>query len=757
MEDNNVNNIIQNDEDKISIQSTISSAEGNLNFSQNRDETTGSGGDGGSSLSGSSTSGNTSSNSSGSESSQLASDNLTPILLILGDSPDPEPDVEEEPVLLEEDNLQQYTIAQNGQEPYHVIIGNSGCTNKVDEEHIIVIQEGDNIINNNNNIIAITAKIDQSWCHVVFEHPLNSPLQLGTPYKLNSDNFSSEDNERTIVPMITCEQNSGPQRTANIIFCIDGIESDLKIGITQNAGNYSEEPVIIKYKSVENGVIKYDILDSNKTYYIHKNSNYIFSDRTNMSENPLLFGLRDSNNNINGNLKNSDSSYTFESEPEGYNMVITDNNTATTTNTAYLMIITQPQTVDINQVITFKYNNIDFIKVKYSESQKDYKTSIKICKLENLQNYKETSGYNIYLFNSDIGTTANIKTSFTVCSTVKLHSYGSNDDISNGRIVACIRLDKNTDKIPENNISDLNDDNDDIWHQLKPVGTTLTSTLFKETYKDIYLQDWTNLKVYNYSAETITNVEENQNIYVYIVKDSKYNKVGVINFGGTMGQNGYLGLFNYYYTSLQACTYNTYWICWCHWYGDTNDSYYDNSGDTITETETINATFKNKQFGTFDLYFVAMNERGDDNDIHDIDIANKIINSGKNYKKYNIPSGTYNFNMNKIMGLVFHPENSSINEIKTFREIYDTLQFKNNNHYYDIISVYKDYYVIDLNNVCNDINGNIINLNEFYTDMMYQIYIFTKVNGSLIYIGILSYGHVNTKQNWGNIACYSEG
>jgi len=76
-----------------------------LNFSQNRDETTGSGGDGGSSLSGSSTSGNTSSNSSGSESSQLASDNLTPILLILGDSPDPEPDVEEEPVLLEEDNL----------------------------------------------------------------------------------------------------------------------------------------------------------------------------------------------------------------------------------------------------------------------------------------------------------------------------------------------------------------------------------------------------------------------------------------------------------------------------------------------------------------------------------------------------------------------------------------------------------------------------------------------------------------------------
>jgi len=68
-----------------------------------------------------------------------------------------------------------------------------------------------------------------------------------------------------------------------------------------------------------------------------------------------------------------------------------------------------------------------------------------------------------------------------------------------------------------------------------------------------------------------------------------------------------------------------------------------------------------------------MNERGDDNDIHDIDIANKIINSGKNYKKYNIPSGTYNFNMNKIMGLVFHPENSSINEIKTFREIYDTL------------------------------------------------------------------------------------
>ena len=225
-----------------------------------------------------------------------------------------------------------------------------------------------------------------------------------------------------------------------------------------------------------------------------------------------------------------------------------------------------------------------------------------------------------------------------------------------------------------------------------------------------------------------------------------------------MGQNGYLGLFNYYYTAVQACTYNTYWICWSHWYGDTNDSYYDNSDDTITETETINATFKNKQFGTFDLYFVAMNERQTNDNIHDIEIANKIINSGKNYKNYNIPSGTYNFNMNKIIGLVFHPENSSITEIKTFGEIYDTLKFKDHNHYYDIIGKYKDYYVIDLNNVCNDINGNIVNLNEFYTDnFAYQIYIFTKVNGSLIYIGIISYGHVDTKNGWANWACYSKG
>ena len=36
------------------------------------------------------------------------------------------------------------------------------------------------------------------------------------------------------------------------------------------------------------------------------------------------------------------------------------------------------------------------------------------------------------------------------------------------------------------------------------------------------------------------------------------------------------------------------------------------------------------------------------------------------------------------------------------------------------------YNVIDLNNVCNDINGNIINLNEVCKDLLNRIYIYKR-------------------------------
>lgn len=237
MEDNNVSNIEQNE---ITAQSMTSQAQGNLSFSENRDELSGGGGGGssssGSATSGSSSSGTTLSNSSSTSSSQSEQNNLIPVLLILGDE---EPVDDEEPVLLEEDDSMQYTIEQNTAqtEIYTINADYKDNTYYTDEEHVIaVLDSNNNIVDNENNDgdIKITAKIDQSWCTVAFIHPLNSPFQQGK-YKLSSTNFSYDNNIKVVVPVIHCEANTGNARTANITFQIQNLDTNLKMQVNQNA------------------------------------------------------------------------------------------------------------------------------------------------------------------------------------------------------------------------------------------------------------------------------------------------------------------------------------------------------------------------------------------------------------------------------------------------------------------------------------------------------------------------------------------
>lgn len=241
MEDNNVNNIIQNNEDELSAQSLSSSAEENLNFSQNIDEFTGS--EGGCSSISISSSGSTSSVSSSSSGiTQASTDNLTPILLILEDGT--ELDDNEEPVLLEEDDSTQYTIEQNKSQTdiYTITVGSSEITYYTDEDHVIaVLDSNNNIVDNENNEgdTKITAKIDQTWCTVSFVHPLNSPFQMGK-YNLSSSNFSHNNDIKVVVPVIHCDANTSEQRTANITFQIQNLDTDLKMKVIQanNIGTY---------------------------------------------------------------------------------------------------------------------------------------------------------------------------------------------------------------------------------------------------------------------------------------------------------------------------------------------------------------------------------------------------------------------------------------------------------------------------------------------------------------------------------------
>lgn len=669
---------------------------------------------------------------------------LTPILLILDDGTTT-PDVEEEPVLLEEDEDTTYNAVINSEYKDRVPTINLGGSevSYCNANYVIAVTETDENIpvsySSTNLSVSFTNNGD-NWCNVIFKSPLEVTDQLKLP--LNSDNF--QDNSKIIVPVIKCKQNIGSERNTTITFNIKNfaILHNIQMNVIQEGVTFVDGPCVLRYTGTDSqGKYNYEILN-NPVYYIASSSSFVFMN-TNTSEHMLFFGLN-KNNNIVGNLTNTLEYYNtlFSADDNNYKCKINDDSYAATKGTAAYMTITKPENKDLNQTITFKYNNITFMKVKYMDNIK-YKTTIYICTLENLQNYKTDKGYIIYLFNSDIGTSAAIKDTISQSKIVPLRG-DNNTDISNGRIVACYRdYFGDYDAIKADNIGELNNytSDDETTYQIKPVQANLSAKDLGRTYNNVYIEDWTGLNVYDYNSSTLKfkGLEKNTDTYVYTIKDNKYVKIGVINFGKELNQNNYIGKYDYYYQYFQASTYNSYWFQYIHCYGDKNDSYYNSE----IETDVLNSTFKDKQFGTFDLYFVLIYNIDEkyDNET-DVDIANSIINSGKTYKKYQVPSGTYQFTMNNLIALTYHPNDVYVETIKTFSVLYNELKLTKS-HYHDnhFYNKYNTYNVIDLNNVCNDINGNIINLNEVCKDLRNRIYIFTKENTKLVYIGVISPVH----------------
>lgn len=691
----------------------------------------------------------------GSETSQTTG-TLTPILLILGDGTS----TDEEPVLLEEDGDTTYNavLNQSYENKDPTITLESGEVSYCDANYVIAVTESDKntpISYNSNNLSFSFTNNGNKWCSVEFKNPLEVTDQLKLP--LNSTNFPS--NSNIIVPVITCQANTGSERNTTITFNIKNfdISHNIQMNVIQDGVTFVDGPCVLRYTSTDSqGKYNYEILN-NPVYYITSKSSFVFMN-TNLSEHMLLFGLN-KNNNIVGNLTQSLEYYNtlFSADDNNYKCKINDNAAyAATKGTAAYMTITQPENKDLNQTITFKYNNITFMKVKYMDNIK-YKTTIYICTLENLQNYKTDEGYIIYLFNSDIGISAAIKDTISYSKIVPLRG-DNNTDISNGRIVTCWREYYGSyDTIKADNIGELNNytSDDETFYQIIPVQAkaNLSAKDLGSTYNNVYIEDWTGLKVYDYNSSTLNfkGLKKNTDIYVYTIKDNKYVKIGVINFGKELNQNNYIGNYDYYYQSFQASTYNSYWFQYIHCYGDKNDSYYNSE----IETDALNSTFKDKQFGTFDLYFVVIYNIYENNKT-DVDIANSIINSGKTYKKYQVPSGTYQFTMNNLIALTYHPKDIQVETIKTFSVLYNELNltkshYSGNNFY----NKYNTYNVIDLNNVCNDINGNIINLNEVCKDLGNRIYIFTKENTKLVYIGVISPAHAMTDVIMANFNHYT--
>lgn len=171
----------------------------------------------------------------GTETSQ-ATRTLTPILLILGDGTIT-PDVEEEPVLLEEEGDTTYNAVINLDYEANIptITFKSEASSKCDANYVIAVTESDKNIPvsyNSKNLSTTFTNDGNNWCSVEFKNP----LEVTFPNKnLTADNFP--DNSKIIVPVISCKENTGAERNTVITFNIGNfsILHNIKLSVTQNA------------------------------------------------------------------------------------------------------------------------------------------------------------------------------------------------------------------------------------------------------------------------------------------------------------------------------------------------------------------------------------------------------------------------------------------------------------------------------------------------------------------------------------------
>lgn len=321
----------------------------------------------------------------GSETSQTTG-TLTPILLILSDGTS----TDEEPVLLEEDGDTTYkaVINQTYESDIPIITFKSEASSKCDANYVIAVTESDKTIPvsyNSKNLSTTFTNDGNNWCSVEFKNP----LEVTFPNKnLTADNFP--DNSKIIVPVISCKENTGAERNTVITFNIGNfsILHNIKLSVTQNAysGEITSGPCVLKYVSGEgkdNKTYKYKIL-TNNTYYIFKNngSSYIYENENDIDANNvgkffLCFGIVDQNGNIYDNLpKDSNelkNNYTnlITLSKTNYKLQLIYETEVYRVGTAAIMEIDIPNDAELQDVITFSYNNKQFMTLKYGHQDQE--------------------------------------------------------------------------------------------------------------------------------------------------------------------------------------------------------------------------------------------------------------------------------------------------------------------------------------------------------------------------------------------------
>ena len=324
---------------------------------------------------------------------QQASDNLTPILLILGDGTI----TDEEPVLLEEDEDITYKAVINSDYESNIpTINLEGSeVSYCDANYVIAVTETDKnipVIYDSQNLSKTFTNNGDNWCRVTFKKPLEVKDQLKLP--LNSDNFL--DNSKIIVPVISCEENNtGQERNTTITFNIKNfaISHNIQMNVIQESLTQQlvPGPCVLKYVSGyvqgEDDQIKYKIL-SNNTYYIFKNrgSSYIYenendSEKVDNFKFYLLFGIVDDTNNIYDNLQATDNTElkdnyanSITSSKTNYKLTLLYETQVFRRRTAAIMHINIPDDAELQDVITFSYNNKQFMTLKYAHQ--DQKNTI---------------------------------------------------------------------------------------------------------------------------------------------------------------------------------------------------------------------------------------------------------------------------------------------------------------------------------------------------------------------------------------------
>lgn len=268
---------------------------------------------------------------------------LKQILLILGDGTDT-PDVDEEPVLLEEDSETTYKAVINSE--YESKIPNipfeSDASTWCDANYVIAVTESDKntpINYDSTNLSKTFTNNGDQWCSVEFKNPLNTTLK--DQFNLTSDNFP--DNSKIIVPVISCKENTGVERNTEITFNIGNfsILHNIKLSVTQKQKEsvvvpekeltpclvsltaYGSDPIFISNSEPLYIRAKTDTLNPNgqKEGYIYNSA------KDYHSENLIYFAMKDTNNSIFDNLNIiKDDNNNNAVDISKYNITTDDNN-----------------------------------------------------------------------------------------------------------------------------------------------------------------------------------------------------------------------------------------------------------------------------------------------------------------------------------------------------------------------------------------------------------------------------------------------